>query len=511
MKPKVIIFLGLCSFFKGQSQTGNLDNTFDGDGIVTTAIGTVTDIANDVAVQPDGKIVVVGRTFSGHSNFCIVRYNPNGSLDNTFDTDGKVTTDFSGKEDKANCVAIQTDGKIVVGGSSKDNANIEHFALARYNTDGSLDNTFSGDGKATFELSNEEDAIEAIAIHQSGRIFAAGYVRKGDNYNAAIIRLHPDGGLDPLFNGNAPRIVNLGQTTSYLFGIAIHVNSKIVVSGTADNGWLVARFEYNGSLDNTFGTNGVVINALSPSSDVGYAVAIQTDGKIVVGGYSSNGSNNDFAVLRYTTEGILDNTFSGDGIQFTPIGTARDEAADIALQPDGKILLAGTAEINGKSNFAIARYNSNGSLDNTFSDDGIQTTSIGGQLDEAQGVAMQPDGKIIVAGFSTLTNNDFSVVRYISGLKVGTIDFSLDKNSVVVYPNPIKDQAFLDYTLIKDEKITVTLHDLQGKLLKVFVENAVQLKGLNTVNLNFPTDLPMGNYLITIASQAGQMSVGVCH
>jgi uncharacterized delta-60 repeat protein len=438
-----------------------------------------------------------------------VRYNPNGSLDNTFGGDGKVTTDFNGKEDIANSVALQTDGKILVGGSAKDNANIEHFALARYNTDGSLDNTFSNDGKQTIELSNEEDAIESIAIHRTGRIFAAGYVKVGNDYKVAVVRLLPDGGLDPLFNGNSPRIVNIGQTTSYAYDIAIQTNSKIVIAGSADNGVVVARLEYDGGLDNTFGTKGVVLTKLSTSSDYAYAVAIQTDGKIVAGGYASNGTNNDFAVLRYTTDGILDNTFSGDGILITPIGTGRDEARDMTLQPDGKILLVGSAEINTKPYFAIVRYNSNGSLDNTFSDDGIQTTTMSTKLDEAQAVAMQPDGKIVVIGSSLSAYYDFSVVRYISGLKVGTIDFSLDKNSILVYPNPIKDHAILDYTLLKNERISIKLYDLQGKLITIFIENEPQLEGLNSIDLHFSTDLPSGNYLLTISTQTGQMNVQV--
>src|SRR2546423_753269 len=299
---------------------GGLDPTFSGDGKRSTAFGFGPGAAAATVRQPDGKIVAVGSTFG---SIALARYNPNGSLDTSFSGDGRQITDFGGFV-AGRGVALQDDGKIVVVGRAGDD-----FALARYNPNGSLDTTFSGDGKQTTDFGTPEartgDQADAVAIQGDGKIVAEGSTGSLSSSNFALARYHTNGSLDVTFSGNG------NQTTD--FGGFAHANG----------------------------------------------IAPQANGTIAaVGG---NGANSDFALARYNSNGTLDTTLSGDGKQTTDFGNF-DRANAVTLLPGNKPLAVGQSG----NDFALARYNANGSLDTAFSGDGKQTTSFPG-LDEAEGLA----------------------------------------------------------------------------------------------------------------------------
>jgi len=323
---------------------GDLDATFGNDGKVITDFGG-NDSGNAVALQKDGKIVVAGDSgLYPPCDFAVARYNTNGSLDFTFGIEGKVTTDLGGATDIGNAVALQKDGKIVVAGQS-DAEGDNDFAIARYNTDGSLDLTFGMGGKVTTDF----------------------------------------GGID---RGLA---------------VTLQKDGKIVVAGFASNDFAVARYNMDGSLDLTFGTGGKVTTDFG-GNDSGNAVVLQKDGKIVVAGTSGG----DFAIARYNTDGSLDLTFGDNGTVTTDFGGNFDRGRAVALQKDGKTVVAGGAP----SGFGIARYNTDGSLDLTFGMEGKVITDFGVGSEEGYGVALQKDGKVVVAGaVSDLSN--FGVARYV--------------------------------------------------------------------------------------------------
>ncbi len=432
---------------------GSLDNSFAGDGIQVTNFG-FNDVANCLTILSDGKIVVAGYSNDGNANIgeyydyvAVARYNPDGSLDNTFDDDGIAKTDFLGyKAEQANSVAIQSDGKIVIAGQMRNSSNYD-FVLARYNTNGSLDITFSNDGMQVTDFGSLDDFARAIAIQSDGKILVAGSSGK----NFGIARYNTDGSLDKTFDADGI------QTNDFSFGdgscLAIQNDTKIVVAGssnTSDVDFVIVRYNNNGSLDNTFNADGKQttdfgssndsVNSIAIQSDgkllaVGFAIsggnkyiaaarynfngtpdisfnktkilidsiiqgdthftstAIQSDGKIVAAGYAWNGRNYDFALVRYNTNGSLDNTFSADGKQMTDFGSSDDKARAIAIQRDGKIVVAGST---GKT-IGIASYNKDGSLDNTFDGDGLKTMA-NGTSDSASSIAIQSDGKIVVGG-----------------------------------------------------------------------------------------------------------------
>jgi uncharacterized delta-60 repeat protein/uncharacterized repeat protein (TIGR01451 family) len=343
---------------------GDLDPTFDGDGKVTTDVAGSFDQAFGMAIQGDGKIVAAGvAVVSGNDDFALARYNSNGSLDTTFDGDGLVTTDFAGGLDVAWGVAIQGDGKIVAAGLAVVSGAYD-FALARYNSDGSLDITFDGDGKVTTDFGS--DQAFAVAIQGDGKIVAAGGAFVSDNQDFAMARYNTDGSLDTTFDGDGKVTTDLAGGFDQANAVAIQGDGKIVAAGLANVSgafdFAVARYNADGSLDTTFDGDGKVTTDLAGGTDQAFAVAIQ-GGKIVVTGGAVVSGGEDFALARYNTDGALDTTFSGDGRVNTDFGSANEQARGVALQGDGKIVVAGFAFVSGANDFALARYQSQGTSD----------------------------------------------------------------------------------------------------------------------------------------------------
>ena len=394
--------------------SGSLDSSFGSDGKVITVFGTSNESANSIAIQSNGKIVVAGSSSNGTNNeFAVARYNTDGFLDSSFSSDGKVTTAIGSNAD-AYSVAIQSDGKIVVAG----NAIIEgrdEIAVARYNTDGSLDSSFDSDGKVTTTI-GEADYATSVVVQSDGKIVVAGSSATGGDSNFALIRFNTDGSLDLSFDSDGKVTTPIGSSIDEAYSVAIQSNGKIVVAGYADNGaqrvFAVARYNTDGSLDSSFNSDGKVTTAIG-SDDLAKSVAIQSDGKIVVAGSSSNGSNDDFALIRYNTDGSLDSSFASDGKAITVFGSSGESANSVALQSDGKIVVAGSSDNGAQRVFAVARYSADGSLDSSFDSDGKVTTAIGSG-DFAFSVAIQSDGKIVVVGSSTngSYDDDFAILRY---------------------------------------------------------------------------------------------------
>ena len=420
-----------------------LDTAFSTDGKATTDFGN-NDEANAVAIQSDGKIVTAGFANDGtDDNFAIARYNADGTLDTSFSTDGKVTTDFGGNDDQARAVAIQPDGKIVAAGFANDGSD-NNFALARYNTNGSLDTTFSSDGKLTTDFDGKDDEAYAVAIQPDGRIVAAGYatntnqttnITTDDHKDFALTRYNSDGSLDESFSNQTKDFGrNDGKVTSLIniydqeiYAMTIQSDGKIVVVGRSwsgiGNDFAVERYRPNGSRDHTFGfplqsdvRPGRVTTDFSGTGDYPHAIALQPDGKIVVAGRSWSNGNHNFALVRYTAQGDLDTMFGNGGKVRTDIN-GDDVVHAVAVLSNGKIIAAG----GGGANFGLARYTANGELDTEFDnrETGKAVTDFDGNADEARAIAIQSDGKIVVAGYANNgSDTDFAIARYI-----GDFDF----------------------------------------------------------------------------------------
>ncbi|MGB7070547.1 MAG: FG-GAP-like repeat-containing protein [Pyrinomonadaceae bacterium] len=346
---------------------GSLDPTFDGDGIAIISIGDY-DGGRSMTLQPDGKILITGVILGPTASdwmLGLARLNADGTLDTTLDGDGKVTT-LIGNFFSVNSLAVQTDGKIIAAGGIGDGVDYNTF-FYRYAPDGSLDTTFDGDGKVFIEVSPHDDGSKQIAIQPDGKIVSGGYgiVERKPNVfddDFEVVRLNTDGSLDTTLDGDGIVITPIGPNLDRVLGMALQVDGKIVLTGFTQDlsfNWDVAtvRYNSNGSLDTTFDGDGKVITPIGAGDDIAGSVRVQNDNKIVVAGRSSNGTNNDFAAIRYNPDGSLDTSFSGDGMVVTPVGSGDDAASALAIQSDGKIVLAGTSVFSPSDyDFALVRY-----------------------------------------------------------------------------------------------------------------------------------------------------------
>jgi uncharacterized delta-60 repeat protein len=426
-----------------QAADGDLDPTFGTAGLPTletagqvmTDFDHSTDIANAVAVQVDGKLVVVGTTYINNDytdeDFAVARYNANGTLDTTFGAGGKVRTDFPDLAAVASSVVIQPDGKIVVaGGAFPLFTFLGDFKLVRYNPDGSLDTTFGNGGIVTTTFPEGSYAF-ALGLQSDGKIIAAGTVfvdfNPGDSSNTdfALARYNPDGTLDTSFGSGGTVTTDFVGAEDDAFSILVQPDGKLIAVGSANSSvdyynFAAARYLANGTLDSTFGTGGKVQTDFGDHNfDRARSAALQSDGRILAAGFaiSQNGLSQNFAVARYTSNGILDTSFSTDGMMQIDFGSCCQSANKVLLQRDGKIITVGDANTeDSDSDFLLARLNPSGSFDTTFGVAGKVRTSFGDLNGGANGAAFQRDGKMVAVGWqATFTERwaEFALARYL--------------------------------------------------------------------------------------------------
>lgn len=429
-----------------QAAPGELDPGFGKKGKVMTSFGDVA-YANSVTLQPNGKVVaagVVGKA-NGEIAFGLARYRKNGSLDRAFGSKGKVTTKID-QAAAASAVALAQNRKIFAAGTSIDGTHSQ-FALVRYRKDGSLDGEFASAGIARAAFAAKDAGAGALVLQPDGRLVVAGNASENHRAEIALARFDEDGTLDPSFGSDGEVEFPIpNEEAASATGVAIQSDDKIVVAGSTyrvdgDNllpvDAVLARLNADGSLDQTFGTNGVVTRALGdgPQGEFGDradGVAIQQDGKILVAGRVFYGTY-DFGVARYNTDGTPDPSFGGDGKVVNTFGRNRTSGANaIALRKDGRIVLAGySGKTEAKPEFAVARYRPDGSRDRSFGRRGWRTTRVGPRA-EANALALQRNGKVVAAGVALDAKRDkdvFALVRY------------LDTQPVCVVPNVKRESS----------------------------------------------------------------------
>lgn len=349
------------------NNNGTIDNTFGVNGIVITNFGTNTDDqANAVALQNDGKIVIAGSSGNNTIDFALARYNSDGTLDNTFGTGGKVTTSFGSASALAYGMIIQPDGKIVAVG--RGGISSPDFALARYNSDGSLDASFGTGGKVLTDFSNAYDDALSVALMNDGRLVVSGHSQSITGDKFALARYNSNGTLDNTF-GTGGKVNTVIATPTELearaSSVLLQPDGKIVACGTVWSSFstwerfALARYNSNGTLDNLFGNGGIDTTTFAPNAgSVCNAAVLQNDGKIILGGTA-----NGIGLARYNTNGSLDNSFGTGGLVQNNLGYAT-LGYGMVLQSDGKIVVCGGREdaISLEWFFSVARFNNDNTI-----------------------------------------------------------------------------------------------------------------------------------------------------
>ncbi|HXQ73757.1 MAG TPA: hypothetical protein VN844_24865, partial [Pyrinomonadaceae bacterium] len=421
----------------GQAATSNLDPAFGSGGLVRTDFSGNIDRANAVAIQPDGKIVAAGSSFSSAKtveDFIVARYTANGSLDKRFGNNGKITTDFFRNVDQINAVVIQPDGKIVVAGVAQlagNGGTPRVFALARYTSDGRLDPGFGNGGSLTTSFGGTFAAASAIMVQPDGKIVVAGTADfnprvPNSGLDFALARYNANGSLDASFGDAGKVVFDFFGSFDQANAAVLQPDGKIIVVGSAsydnfntDIGFALTRINPDGTTDFGFASGGKQITSFFDLGAKANGVVLQPDGRFVVAGTASDTATRpvatDFAVARYNSDGSLDSSFGIGGESSVPFAdSATEQANALVLAPDGKIIVSGAAfkTFATPPDFAVRRYNSDGSIDTSFGTGGAITTDFAGGTDHAQAVALQADGKIVAAGRAFRSNFDLSLARY---------------------------------------------------------------------------------------------------
>jgi uncharacterized delta-60 repeat protein/gliding motility-associated-like protein len=402
----LIAFLSIVSVAK--SQPGTLDQDFGTQGGYTrTSFFNGGAGFHGIAIQSDGKIVAAGDEHKGSKAvFALARYNSDGRLDTSFGSGGKIFTDFDGGNDRARRVAVQKNGKIVVAGYTYNGKNYD-FAIVRYNHDGKLDNGFGDRGKVITAFGDRNDLARSMVLQPDGMILVAGEFWKEENVVSSdfvLARYKSNGKLDEKFGSDGSVITDFGEGDDKARSVVVQADGKIIVAGQSyisrKGFFSLVRYNPNGSLDTSFGDrgDGKVVTDVGASENLGISLALQPDGKILLTGEANNGNNLDFALARYNSNGRLDTSFGSGGKVLTDFGGSNDHGRSIVLQADGKIIVAGQTRNGNREDAALARYNPNGSLDTSFGEreNGKVATDFGGVNESINAAAIVGERLLVV-------------------------------------------------------------------------------------------------------------------
>lgn len=487
---------------------GTLDSQFGAGGVTLFPFSTYPSECRAMAVQTDGRVVLGGHYQSGgKGNLAFVRLTVNGTPDNTFGSGGSAIVAQNNSSVNLQALQILSNGKIVGGGNSDGMP-----TLVRLNANGTIDNTFGAGGQVSFD--GGITALSDMKVLPDGKIVGAGIADLGNGKLFCAFRRNADGSADNSFGTAGFAYANIGSQPS-LLRMAVQSDGKILLTGTVffnltKYDLALFRFTANGGPDNTFGTNGLVTTVLSTNSayEQGNALTVQPDGKIVVAGRIANAGPTIFAIVRYNANGSLDTSFGTNGFTKFNYYTTLDEPKAVVLQGD-LIVVAGTA-INGAAReLTLARLTKNGALDPTFGTGGKTTTAVGTRaLGEA--VALQ-NGKIIAAGSATVSNlSQFLATRYHTGGVLATAEQQAGVGSAVLFPNPARagDGLTFRFTLEEQGNCRLSWMSLDGRLLQTLPGQLLSA-GEHALTLTVPAGLPAGRVLFRLETETGAVALPV--
>lgn len=491
-------------------QMAALDSTFGINGYVEVPMGTGTDEGVAIALQPDGKMVVAGKVQVGSGlnyDFGVMRLWPDGSLDSSFSADGKVVTPVGNGIDEPAAVALDGNGRIYVAGQSDNGSNYD-FAIVRYLPDGALDTTFNHTGKLQRDGSGGFDFCSGMALQPDGKIVLVGYAFINNGYHGLVMRVNPDGSRDTGFGTNGLVTLSFPNSNEELYAISLQTDGKILVGGNSTTNSTtfslsVIRLNTNGSLDLTFDTDGMATVMASLTNNTCTRLHALPDGKIIATGNGAAGTTRNFLAVRLTAAGGLDQGYGNNGFMLLGFGSGDNFCYDSALLPDGKLLMAGTHYNGATLDLGIIKLDANGFPDLNFTSNGTLTTDLAGNKDIAHAIAVQPDQKILLAGTTENANFQFMVARYTAGIITSLADGGI-YTSAKAFPNPFHGNLQVEFPISQSSEVRVELLDRAGRILLSKSEWVIVSGGMGRVELVDLEELPAGLYFVRILTPGGK-------
>lgn len=490
------------------AQDGSFDTGFGTGGKVYTKIGTREEYGNAIAVQSNGAIVVAGTYYAASiiTRPFIVRYLENGTLDNSFSGDGRVTAAVGTGSDILSAVAVQPDGRIIGAGTAIVN-DLERFLVLRFNADGTPDHSFDGDGAVVMLMGEKYNDVKTVTLQSDGKILVGGKAFKNDTTYMTTLRLMPNGAPDSAFGTGGAVMTAFSAAFNQMTRLFVLPDGRIVAAGSVyanNKGELaLARYMPDGALDTSFSGDGKLVTDSGPLDLTPGSAAVQPDGKIILAGSSYLSADYDFILYRFSADGTPDTGFDGDGLLTTPVGGNYDFLNGVTLQPDGKILAVGSCFNGTNYDFGIVRYLTNGTPDPSFDGDGKRVFPLLSGSEQAKDVALQADGKILIAGEAALSasDNDLAVVRLNNTVLTAAEDRDGSVPSVLSlgqnYPNPFNPETTLRFTVPSPGHITLSVYDLLGREVAVLMNGRAET-GTHAVRFN-GAGLASGLYLARLS------------
>ncbi|MCC6282067.1 MAG: T9SS type A sorting domain-containing protein [Saprospiraceae bacterium] len=500
------------------AQYGALDPTFGNDGFVITPSG----MGNDLVIQPDGKILVTGSLYDSMDHLALIRHLSNGERDPSFGNNGIVLLPDQPYGAVGWQIALQSDGKILVaGGHGFSGPQPSDLLLVRFVPEGQLDPSFGSNGIVSWDALGDREILRALVIQRDGKILVAGEaLETALGIRLFLVRFRSDGQLDTGFGNGGALLLDYGITILYTTGLGELNDGKLILCASyvlpqeAVSDIFLMRFMPDGSPDLSFGNNGTLRH------NFGYyqltrPLLVQPDGKYLVLTNPEDLSQ-QFAVARFLPDGQADTDFGEQGLAIVRFGqnTIGASSLDVAIQPDGKIISVGSVKNIDPlvyDELVVARFLYNGALDLTFGDSGVVRTNF---LPEAQdvalAVALQPDHKIVVTGY-THPANDFNIIlaRYLSNYEPPPYDTSARDELFGLYPNPTSGAFTVQFGLSRSITVSLDMYDAQGRFLQTLLHPQVRAEGIYTEPLVLDSTIPSGAYFLVMIRDGVRRSLAV--
>lgn len=509
------------------AQVGSLDLAFDGDGVRVDSFD-VKDQVWDVLALPDGSVLTFGSSEGDGPttrDARLTRYVPDGTLawswtdsfDGCFGGPGTPGAYFDG--------VLEPDGRILTASYNQYGCSgpARDFVLRRVDpVNGSV---LAEAERPVFHGFSDEPWGGLVRL-PDGKVVVAGYASSdatsaSTTRDLAFVRYNADFTIDATFGTDGEVLIDIAGDYDFVYDIALQTDGKIVGTGfTYDEGqsdWLLFRLNPDGSLDDTFGTGGLVIQDFFGFNDNTRNLVLQPDGKIVVAGSHRLADDTTvlFTVARYDPDGSLDASFGTGGQVTVDFNGLLAAARDVVLQPDGKLLVAGFTETGegGTDTYdmAVARFHPDGSLDDTFGTDGWTIADASGVFDSVQGAALTPDGNLVVVGYTVrddgggTTLNDAVLARFIGGASTVANEPEGDATAAAMlqapYPNPFRGRATLRYDVPEASRVRLVVCDMLGREVAVLVDAE---RRAGRYNATFEADgLASGLYVVRMTAGEG--------
>ncbi len=479
---------------------GDLDESYGDGGTVISNLGDAYDFCFGMIVQPDQKIVIAGQaTVNAQLTPTLVRLNSDGTTDMDFGTDGVAISDVfygSSLSSQIDPLAIQPDGKLLYTFNTGLFGSFD-IAVTRFNTDGSIDTNFGENGTAIDTSVPTDYYPHSLLVQSDGKILVVGQTISG----MTATRFTSAGFIDESFADNGLFTLDIGEGDDRIMNAKQQSDGKIVLvgngvfNGDPTNGsrYEVVRLNEDGSLDESFSDDGIWAEPISVGYDYAFSMALRDDGTILVVGNKQNGGDTDVAMLALTPDGVLDTTFGTDGITVTDMSGSEVYPRSILIAPDGKILVSGSNWTSLIYAF-VFRYDANGILDTSFSDDG--QVYVSDYVYVGEGLALQADGKIVIngwVGYSGTNDHDYITSRLLYDDAVAVKDIESRPNTIAIFPNPANDKINLQWkNNTFNQQVNISITDINGKIVWQSQPTSFNQTQIDTALL------PQGVYSISI-------------